>query len=372
MKSHSFVALAFYVLAGVVGASLPSARADDFDSYVPSGQFNLPAGPIGTEWVHDVLGDGRIITLLNTPVDAEVYLETSVSSRAFTLHGTLSGAPSSFNVTFIRVSPDGTNFAVGTFDQVGVCPINSLACTWFVAGHFDGEWYDNTHLLLTQSIGNSVTVLDTASPDPGNPVNPSIIENTDDFGAGVVLDDDGNLFVGAAVFGPGGFEGPVRFFENATWTAALKNGPPLDFTDGTLIVDIPTGVSLGFDQEGNLHVGGGGGFVGLVRRSAVLGAQQGMGPADPDNPSQVRRFNPVLCFPGSDFYVPSYNAITRELYIFSYVGSGCAPTVLVFAVPRPVPAISEWGTLIMLLLFLTVGTLLVGRSAPTSAAIGER
>ena len=96
-------------VAGVVAFGLeqvPAARAEAFNGYALQARIVLPdgAGPF------DVLGDGRLVTL----VGADVYLETSVGSRSFSLHGTLPDADlPSFGAAFLRVSPDGGKIAIG-------------------------------------------------------------------------------------------------------------------------------------------------------------------------------------------------------------------------------------------------------------------
>ena len=80
----------------------------------------------------------------------------------------------------------------------------------------------------------------------------------------------------------------------------MSGGPALDFeAGGTLIVDILSASPLAFDREGNLLVGGGDfssstdlDFVAVVGASVVNGALLGMGPADPSDPTEVRRLDP--------------------------------------------------------------------------------
>jgi hypothetical protein len=277
-----------------------------------------------------MLNDGRVIT----PVGAKVYVETSPGSHSFTQTGTLPAADfPSFGAAFIRVSPDGTQIAVGnnggtSFSnyQVGVFDVHSLAGDWFAAHHLDAEWIDNAHIALTAGDFGSpsvVTVLDTASPNPPSPTNITIIDNIGGASGGIAFDSAGNLHTGNGfqTSGPSG-TGAVKAFPHAAWTAALKGGPPLDFEEGgVLVVDVLSASPLAFDRQGDLLVGGGDfssssdtDFVALVRASAVANALSGMGPADSSNSDQVRRLDPD---PANDFnyFSVNYDPTLGRLYV---------------------------------------------------------
>ncbi len=344
----------------------PCAHGDAFDEYAPSGQFGLP---LGTD-VFDVLNDGRIIAL----VDANVFVETGVATRVFEQSGTLPDDPGITYPAFIAVSPDGTRIAVGDNGlpgSIGVFEITTLTGSWFAASHFLAQWYDDTLLGVSGADGNSVTLLDTTSPNPLDPDNPVIVDNTG-IPAGIAFDLEGNLYTGNG-FGDGLIEtGEIRAFDHASWTAVAGGADPLDFlADGTLVVDILSADSLGFDDEGNLHVGGGdflGGtdldFIALVHAPAISDALLGLGPADPEDPSDVRKLDPDTSA-DDNFYSINSNPVTGELYVRSYG----ATTVFIYAAPPAIPAVSHWGALVMALLLLTTATILLrspyrGRRTP--------
>ena len=210
-------------------------------------------------------------------------------------------------------------------------------------------------------------MLDTTSLDLSNPTNPLIIDNTGVPG-GITFDADGNLYTGNGL-GSGKIQtGEVRVFENASWTEALTGGPPLDFLiDGTLVVHILSASPLGFDGEGNLFVGGGdfiGGtdvdFAAVVRASAVANAILGMGPADPNDPSQVRRLDPDSTS-AFDFYFVNYNGVREELYLRNFG----EPAVYVYVDLTDVPTLSEWGMFVLALLLVTGGTITIQHRRPT-------
>ncbi len=319
-----------------VGSAIPErAAADAFTGYTSSGSLALPSG--ATEF--GVLPDGRLITVAG----ASVFVETATGSGGFGLQGTLPGADfPSFGPAFVRVSPDGSRVAVGSnggpgFDdyRVGVFALSDLTGDWFSAGHFDGRWYDDTHLALTAGeFGQPavVTLLDTDSADPSNPANPAIVTGIGGASAGIAFDAAGNLYTGNgfAGAGPSG-TGAVKYFLYSDWSAA----GPVDFENqGLLIVDVLSAGALGFDPEGNLYVGGGDfaagelDFAALVRSSAVADAIAGNGPADPLDPAEVRPFDPDQAN-NFNFYDLDYNDVTDTLYIRE------GGTVYTYVVPEP-------------------------------------
>lgn len=329
------------------------SRAETWPEYQPQPSFQLPSGAD----VFDVLVDGRIVVLVNH----DVYLEDALRSRSFTLLGSLPDAPPLEFPSFVRISPSGTQLATGDgLGQVGVFSWPALTGRWFAAAHYEAEWFDDRHLLLTGGGGGSVSVLDTQSPDETNPVNPTIIVNKGIPG-GATFDGDGNLFVGNGFSDSGPIQtGDIKRFPFAEWTTAWTGGPPLDFvSDGVLVVNVLSAASLGFDARGNLHVGGGdflGGtevdFAAVVRSTALFDAAKGKTPVDVADPALVQRLDPDA--PNEfDFYSVTFNPVTRELYVQNFGDPTCYPYLNV----SMVPAASTWGLLAMSLLLLSVGSI---------------
>ncbi|MFH1107776.1 MAG: IPTL-CTERM sorting domain-containing protein [Planctomycetota bacterium] len=310
-------------------------------------------------------------------VGDDVYVETAADSRSFAQTGTLPAADfPSFGAAFIRVSPDGTQIAVGnnggtSFSnyQVGVFDVNSLMGNWFAANHFDAEWIDSAHIALTAGdfVNPSVvTVLDTTSAHPPSPTNTTIIDNIGGASGGIAFDSAGNLYTGNGFQTSGPSEtGAVKAFLHAAWTAALTGGTPLDFeAGGVLVVDVLSASPLAFDRQGNLLVGGGDfsssgdtDFVALVRASTVSSALSGMGPADSNNPEQVRRLDPDAANDFNYFSVNCDPALGR-LYVHDS-GSATLHTYMDVSI---IPTLSQWGLASMTLLLLTAATLVIRRA----------
>jgi hypothetical protein len=354
-------------------------RADAFATYAFVGSFELPEGNV----VFDILPDGRIIVLVVSDhgggnYSHELCVESTVGSREFTECDPLPGEDTDMAApAFIRVSPDGSKLAVGNnggvnWDnyQVAIVDLNAMAADWFPIRHWDAEWYDDTHLAITADTLSStgiVSVFDISSPlDEGAPNPLEVIVNIGGASAGVTFDTLGNLYTGNGLQygGPSG-TGCVKVFESGEWIPVLGGAPALDFEEtGIQVVDILSAASLGFDNEGSLHVGGGdlsGGpddfdCAALVRSSAVAGALAGQGPADPEDPEVVRRFDPDS-FSSSNFYAVNYNPVTTEPYMVDFWGT----TVYVYAPELPIPTVSQWGLVVMVLSVITLATLIYGR-----------
>lgn len=335
-KEMMWIGLAGVMVLTAVGVQ--GARADAFTDYGLAETFNLP----DEASVFDVLGDGRLITLVGT----DVYAETTIGSRSFDSLGTLAGADfNSYGAAFLRVSPDGTRIAIGNsggalYDnyQVGVFSLIALAGDWFDVNHYDAEWIDDTDLALTAGVFGDpsiVTALDTTITT-GGPVNPTVIENIGGSSSGITFDAAGNLYTGNGYDGAGDSDtGWIKAFAPAEWKPDLTGGTPANFeTGGTLIADLLSAASLGFDAEGNLHVGGGDYLGGaeqdnaaLVRYSAVDDALAGE-PVDTTNPLDVRRFDPDSDS-SFNYYDVNYNNFTGELYVRE------GATVYSYVVPEP-------------------------------------
>lgn len=330
LSGRRCVLVASVLLAGLISrAALADAVHEDnrrhLNDYHQVEVFNLPspAGPA------DVLPDGRIIVLSATTV----LRETAPGSRSFVSLGTLPDADfSTFGASFMSVAPCGDRIAVGNNGgasfghfQVGIFALPSLTGAWYTVNNDSGTWIDNRFLALTAGAFGSnalVTALDTASP-VASPSNRTIIENIGGFSGGIAFDAHGNLYAGNgfATTGPSQ-TGAVKAFRPSEWLAAFI-GPPIEFeTQGVLVVTTLSGSSLHFDGSGNLFVGGGdffgGGeinFAALVSRHAVRSALRGHGPADVNDPAQVRKFDPD---PGANTtYATLVNRVRDEAYLLS-------------------------------------------------------
>lgn len=304
--------VAIAVSVSLIGAK---ALASDIGGYGLRGVAPLPSAGAFQD-MFDVHPDGRVIVVAAN----DVYIETSPGSRHFELRGALpgEGGPVSYPA-FVRVSPDGTRFAVGnSFDAVGVFDVQTLAGTWFFVGHYDAEWFDAVHLAIRDA--GDMTLLDTTS-DPKAPVNPRFMTGGP-FSAGVAFDATGNLYTGTGLKLNGPSEtGWVKGFAYARWREAVEGGSLIDYeAEGVQVCDVLSAASLGFDASGNLHTGGGDfatgdvDALGIVAAEAIEAAWRGEGPADNDDPDEVRRVDPDGTN-DSNWYDATHNAALGELLV---------------------------------------------------------
>lgn len=344
-------ALAASALAAVATLHAADASADAFDEYAlqPSLGFTLPADTSGLQ----VLADGRIATVRDNDTDGvfEVLFEDSVGSRTFSEVGSFDASlVASFGPSFVEFSPDGQTLAVGDnvfgasaevlfFDTTAFSPTTPTAPTAAATvANFTAAWLDNDTLAVTGADGSfvpQVALVDLTTP--ASPTVDNVVAAAGGASGDVAFDADGNLYVGDG-FGSG--VGTIRRFTPSQIASALSGGP-LDFTtEGEFVADLLSAASLGFDDEGNLHVGGGdlfGGsgdnnYWGLVEAETLAA------------PSQVvRQFDPVGD-PGS-FYSVVFNPVLEQFYVTEFAD----PTqVFVYQVPEP-------ATLGLLALGLTLG-----------------
>lgn len=339
LKNGIVAAAALAALAYSAGL----ARADAFSAYALQRTFALPAGASS----FDVLPDGRVVTMVN----ASVFAETAPGAGAFASLGALTGADVSagpYATAFLRVSPDGTRIAVGNNggaayanSQVGVFALSDLAGQWFPAAHYDAAWIDDRQLALTAGTygqPSRVTALDTLG-SALSPVNPTLVDNIGGSSAGIAFDGAGNLFTGNGYDGPGASgTGWIKAFTPTDWQAALSGGAAADFeAGGVLVGDVLSAGALGFDADGNLHVGGGDfgdgqvDFGAVVHASSIAAALAGGGPVVASDPLAVRRLDPDADNP-FNFYDVNFNAATGELYLRE------GTTVYAFVAPEPATA----------------------------------
>lgn len=340
-----------------------AASGNPFAGYTLTNSFDVPPGTS----VFSSLSDGRVIAL----VGDTVFIETAPASGDFQSQGTLPGADiASFGAAFLHVSPSGDRFAVGnnggaTFDdyQIGIFDVATLNGAWLAANHFSAAWVDDARLAVTAGdfTTGHVTLLDLNSPNPQTPLNPIIIGNIGGASGGVALDTAGNLYAGNGFMTTGPSEtGVVKAFGFSEWQNALQTGIPLDFeTQGTLIVDILSATSLGFDDAGNLHVAGGDfdifkvDFAALVHADIVTAALAGSGPADINDPTEVRRLDPDPS-DSFNFYTIGFDRVMRRLMLRSF-GSD---TVYAYTDPNAaVPTVSFWGLVALAIALLILGKL---------------
>ena len=304
-----------------------STYGTSFESFTPP-----PFGPVGSfGTLGDNLADGRMLAVTGNTV----FVETAVGSRDFRVVASFDSAYSGGSVdpAFVRTSPDGSRIAVGlgfgrplaVFDTSSLGTIGSPSMLtsantrYFDVPHYDAAWRNGNELAInygSSGFTSGVSLLDVDSP-VGSPVNPTIITNIGGGSSSVAFDSTGRLYTanGFDTVGGGSDTGHIRAFEASAWA-----GSAVDFeSDGVFIGDVLSGVSLGFDNTGNLLVGGGdfgaefdGGYAGVISAGAIGDAWLGT-PIDRFDSNDLRMLDPLGT--GFGFFVTAYNEVTGELIV---------------------------------------------------------
>ena len=304
-----------------------STYGASFESFTPPAFGSV--GSFGT--LGDNLSDGRMLAVTGNTV----FVETAVGSRDFQPVASFDSAFSGGSVdpAFVRTSPDGSRIAIGlgfgkpvaVFDASALGTIGSPVMLtsantrYFNVPHYDAAWRNGNELAINYGAAgfmSAVSLLDVGSP-VASPVNPTIISNIGGGSSSVAFDSIGRLYTanGFDTVSGGSDTGHIRAFEVSDWM-----GGAADFeTGGTLIGDVLSGVSLGFDNEGNLFVGGGdfgsdvdGGYAGVISAEAIDDAWLGS-PIDRSEMNDLRMLDPLGT--GFGFFVTAYNEITGELIV---------------------------------------------------------
>lgn len=266
----------------------------------------------------------------------DILIQDSINSGSFSLAGSVdAGQISSFGASFISVSPDGQTIAIGDnnigsgasvllLPTSGLTPGSSTPTTSVASPNFNAVWGDNSTLYVTGGdfgSPSSVTAIDAV-----NFTSNVIIDNIDGASGGIAV-ADGRLYTGNGfAYGGGTSTGDIFAYDLAD-----LGGGPVNFTDGTLVANVLSAGSLGFDAQGNLLVGGGDsggqiGFASVIASSAIEGALAGGPIAGPLDGQQLA--------PTGDpnaFYSIRFNPVTEELYVTTFGSS----TVFVYAIPTP-------------------------------------
>jgi hypothetical protein len=336
--SRSLAHVSLSTLAACLAvSSVANAQVPAFGQYGSAYRtIAAPAIATGSFFVAaDALADGRTLALSGR----NIWLESAPNSGQFAVAAQLDPAlVSNTDPSFVVVSPDGMLVAIGTGQlptPLVIAPTNAILAASgqpllpssgtrylnhpSIGSPFAAAWSSPTSLAVTSS-GNSVRLLDLASPLPVPPS--SVLISPAPGVAGLVFDQSGRLFVGD-------LDGMIRVFQ----PSQLGQTPAVSFAQGYLFADVLSASPMLFDAGGNMLVGGGdSGFLGtppdfgyfaVIERSAVARAAAG-GPAINSGLSaEVRRLTPVST---PEFYSGFLNRRTGRLYIDRTTFGGNAAT----------------------------------------------
>jgi len=306
-------------------------------SYTLVGAYDLPAATDA----YSLMPDGRVLAISGGSILAQDSLDSASFSPFASVDPAIFDGPfGNFGASFLEVSPDGSTIAIGdnnALNRVHVLDVGALpgdplqvAPTLFIENtpSSQGHWTDSGTLFVSGGEFGSpagVRRIDTQSLSAT-----TVVSNINGSPGGVTSD-------GAFLYTSNGFEndasgsrtGEVRAVPLANVLTAPAT--PIDFeSSATPVARALSAASLGFDDLGNLLIGGGDfagetGFAAVVDGDAIQSALAG-GSIAPDS-SELR----LLPAAPDDFTSVRFNPVTREVLV-SVFGSD---TVYRYAIPTP-------------------------------------
>ena len=231
------------------------------------------------------------------------------------------------------MSPDGAKLAVGVYSFAGpqvrevlVLAFPSLTVqASFTIASFDAEWVDAEILLIsgegTDGAGPPSVVWYLHIPTSTQRL---LIEKINGASAGVTIDGEMNVYTANGFGATPSDTGSIKACTQNAWRTAATTNQPLNFTSsGITVADLLSAAPLGFDEGGNLYIGGGDfagasgdkGYVAVVSRDTLRRALHGGQVVTPSAPPQrLQKLDPDAATP-DNFYTVNHNLARRELYI---------------------------------------------------------
>ena len=339
--------------AVLVMLSIPAWAAKDYYLYDKQDTddtvtYNAPMIEGGWFVAMDPIPDTAGPTLAGRMLFAtgsNIYLQDAVDASSWTKVGEVTGV--TMDPSFIKVSPDGSKVALGLgyYQDLLVFPLSSLdssnppdlitaaTTTTFpssVVMYYDAAWAGSSHLVINggywdedtdTAYGVGISCLDVTAPatPPVTVVTPASYPGAS---SGIAVDSSMNLIFGNGYdYGYGTVPsqtGQLVLLPGTDWWASSAPrtdlGAGLDYGDAAEFAEaVLSAAHLGFDQEGNLHVGGGDflgsgdvGYFALINADFMGTVANGTfsDVLDEDDVTQYREFMPDdVCgsgIPGND------------------------------------------------------------------------
>jgi hypothetical protein len=286
--------------------------------YQPIGAYSIPSP------IFDAAPDGRIYSIVGNAVMRQNSLNGSTFSQVASLPA---GSISPFGASFLRFSPDGRRLAIGdgNFNAaasvyiIDADPLDTPIASSTPAvitntaptPNFDASWDSTSRLFITGSRASDFVPIVNRLDLPSSAIT-TVITNIGGASGGITLHNN-RLFTGSG-FMP---TGEIRSFD----LASLSGAPAAPFSSGALFGSVLSASPLGFDESGDLLVGGGDAFSG----TSDFGYAAIIDPLDPTHPLHL---SPA----GSQtLYSINFNHATHELLVFD----SATNTIHRYAIPAP-------------------------------------
>ncbi len=314
--SMSDAALLACVAAFVAGATATGDARGAPPAYVGAGSYLLPSG---SSAFNDG-PDGRLVCITETGAIVRQSAVNVGGVAAYSPLGSLpSGAVPSFGAGFLKISPDGSRFAIGdnnAASHVHFVPVASLTTSGptvpqtITVSNFDGAWADNGTFYVNGS-PNFGTAPSLSRVNLTTSAVAAVVSNIGDASGGVAT-RSGRVYTAIGYDAGGLLDGQVRSFDISTLNAA---GSAVAFSTGSLATQANTGNSLDFDAAGNIIEAGFGGVTLVDLATAQRYDLPGLSPAG--------------------FYSATYNNFTGEILVRDFAFGADPRLLLRYAVPTP-------------------------------------
>ena len=285
-------------------------------SYVGAGSYLLPSG---SSAFNDE-ADGRLVCITETGAIVRQSAVNVGGVAAYSPLGSLpAGAVPSFGAGFLKISPDGSRFAIGDNNSasqvhfVQVALLNTSGPTvpqTINVANFDGAWADNATFYVNGS-PNFGTAPSLYRVNITTSAVAAVVSNIGDASGGVAT-RSGRVYTAIGYDVGGLLDGQVRSFDITTLNAAAS---AVAFSTGTITTQANTGNSLDFDAAGNIIEAGFGGVTIVDLATAQRYDLPGLSPAG--------------------FYSAMYNNFTGEILVRDFAFGADPRLVLRYAVPTP-------------------------------------
>lgn len=277
--------------------------------------------------------------------------------------------PDTMDPTSIRISPDGSKVALlpgytaqgmimyvfdagilNTGNPPDLSAVGEPAVKiWSGFGAaYEMEWVDNRYIAVNQGqwpgppYGSGIYIFDT-----NDGTYDSVIGPIPGASAGVTVNAALDVVTGNGLTNDPevSLTGEVRIIPYDTWWNAYSGGTTVTYLDSPVVAEsILSSAALGFDAEGNLHVGGANffgtpiekGFAALVHNNVITRVLEGGDPVDEDIPSEYKTLAPDPAQNDSSTSPINFNSWARQLVVCwnpygSLWGTGVIPRLAVYS-----------------------------------------
>lgn len=268
--------------------------------------------------------EGKILAATGT----SIYIQAAVGSSTWIK---VAEVEDYMDPAFVRLSPSGDKVALGLgwgqdilvfnaslLDEgTPEAPVNltySDQTLAFMENHYDAAWIDEDNIVINggkfvvagQSAVSGVAVLNITDE---NNMSQGVCTSIPGASSGIAVDADQNLIFG---IGAGTNTGELKIWPRDTWWNGSTSVGVLEYNGSegqTFANQVMSAAYLGFDGEGNLHVGGGeflnpepvnleSGYAALINQKVMTDAVNPAIPlyqVDEANEAQYREFGPDVC-----------------------------------------------------------------------------